>query len=237
MVARGVVTALLLALAGAAQARAGDGREHAENVRAAAERFAIPEAWIWAVMRAESGFEPRAVSRAGAMGLMQLMPPTYAAMARRHGLGADPFAPADNIAAGAAYLREMHDRYGNASAMLAAYNAGPGRYDDYLSRARPLPPETRAYLARLASITGDSGDVEIAVAPLPDPFAWRRAALFVRIATGAPDATDVQGDDHETAPEPQSDRPASSSSGATDPSSREPLDTLFVSRARAGRPQ
>ena len=81
MVARGAVAALLLMLAGAPQARAGDGREHAEIVRAAAERFAIPEAWIWEVMRAESGFEPRAVSRAGAMGLMQLMPPTYAAMA------------------------------------------------------------------------------------------------------------------------------------------------------------
>jgi hypothetical protein len=49
----------------------------------------------------------------------------------------------DNIMAGAAYLREMHDRYGDATAMLAAYNAGPGRYDDYRSRGRPLPAETR----------------------------------------------------------------------------------------------
>ena len=210
---------------------------YADHVADAARRFGIPEAWIWAVMRVESGGNSRAISRAGAMGLMQIMPATWAGLRARHGLGTDPFDVRENIMAGAAYLREMHDRYGNATAMLAAYNAGPGRYDDYLSRARPLPPETRAYLARLASITGDSGDVEIAVAPLPDPFAWRRAALFVRIATGAPDATDVQGDDHETAPEPQSDRPASSSSGATDPSSREPLDTLFVSRARGGRPQ
>ena len=218
-------------------ARSSSAHPYAGHVADAARRLGIPEAWIWAVMRVESGGNSRAISRAGAMGLMQIMPATWASLRARYRLGADPFDVRDNIMAGAAYLREMHDRYGNASAMLAAYNAGPGRYDDYLSRARPLPPETRAYLARLASITGDSGDVEIAVAPLPDPFAWRRAALFVRIATGAPDATDVQDDDHETAPEPQSDRPASSSSGATDPSSREPLDTLFVSRARAGRPQ
>ena len=177
MVARGVVTALLLALAGAAQARAGDGREHAENVRAAAERFAIPEAWIWAVMRAESGFEPRAVSRAGAMGLMQLMPPTYAAMARRHSLGADPFAPADNIAAGAAYLREMHDRFGSPG-FLAAYNAGPARYEAYLA-GRPLPPETRAYVSALAPVTL----TRRAVSPVRSASLFipsEPAALFVR---------------------------------------------------------
>lgn len=218
-------------------ARSSSVHPYAAHVADAARRFGIPETWIWAVMRVESNGHTRAVSPAGAMGLMQIMPATWVGLRARHGLGTDPFDVRDNIMAGAAYLRAMHDRYGNATAMLAAYNAGPGRYDDYLSRGRPLPRETHAYLARFASITGDSGDVEIAVAPLPDPFAWRRAALFVRIATGAPDATDVQRDDHETAPEPQSDRPASSSSGATDPSFREPLDTLFVSRARAGRPQ
>lgn len=148
------------------------------NVAAAAQRFAIPEAWIWAVMRAESNGDPRAVSPAGAMGLMQIMPATWASLRVRHRLGTDPFNPRDNILAGAAYLREMHDRYGNVTAMLAAYNAGPGRYDEHLSRGRPLPAETRAYLAKLASITGGSGDVQRAAAPSPDPFAWRRAALF-----------------------------------------------------------
>ena len=144
----------------------------------AARRFAIPEAWIWAVMRAESNGDIRAVSPAGAMGLMQLMPATWASLRVRHRLGTDPFDPADNILAGAAYLREMHDRYGNATAMLAAYNAGPGRYDEHLSRGRPLPAETRAYLAKLASITDGSDDARLAAAPPPDPFAWRRAALF-----------------------------------------------------------
>ena len=113
---------------------------YAVHVADAARRFGIPEAWIWAVMRVESGGNARAVSRAGAMGLMQIMPATWGHLRARYGLGADPFDVRDNIMAGAAYLREMHDRYGNASAMLAAYNAGPGRYDDYLSRGRPLPP-------------------------------------------------------------------------------------------------
>ncbi len=58
--------------------------------------------------------------------------------------------PRDNILAGTAYLREMFDRYGNVAAMLAAYNAGPGRYDEHRATGRPLPAETRAYIAALA---------------------------------------------------------------------------------------
>lgn len=144
----------------------------------AARRFAIPEAWIWAVMSAESNGDIRAVSPVGAMGLMQIMPDTWAGLRVRHGLGADPFDPRDNIQAGAAYLREMHDRYGDVIAMLAAYNAGPGRTDEYLSRGRPLPAVTRAYIAKLASITSGSSDTQLAAAPPLDPFAWRTAALF-----------------------------------------------------------
>ena len=138
----------------------------------------IPERWIWAVMRVESNGDVRAVSTAGAMGLMQIMPGTWAGLRARYGLGNDPYDVRDNIMAGAAYLRAMHDRYGNATAMLAAYNAGPGRYDEYLSRGRPLPTETLAYLAKLAAITGNAGDSQLAAAPPSDPFAWRRAALF-----------------------------------------------------------
>ena len=158
--------------------RAAANHPYAAPVADAARRFAIPEAWIWAVMRAESNGDARAVSRVGAMGLMQIMPATWANLRARYRLGADPFDPRDNILAGAGYLREMHDRYGNVTAMLAAYNAGPGRYDEHLSRGRPLPTETLAYLAKLASITGGSGDVQLAAAPPPNPFAWRRAALF-----------------------------------------------------------
>ena len=210
---------------------------YAGHVADAARRFGIPEAWIWAVMRVESGGNSRAVSRAGAMGLMQIMPATWAGLRTRYGLGPDPFDVRDNIMAGAAYLREMHDRYGNASAMLAAYNAGPGRYDDFVSRGRPLPAETVGYLAQLAPITGGSGAVEVAVSAPPDPFAWRRAALFVRTASAAPDAVDVRSSNGEDASEPQSDGLDSGDVRATDPSASEPRDTLFVSRARAGRPQ
>lgn len=78
----------------------------------ASRRFGIPEAWIRAVMRVESNGDRRAVSRAGAMGLMQVMPATYADLRRQLGIGADPFDVRDNILAGTAYLRQMYDRYG-----------------------------------------------------------------------------------------------------------------------------
>jgi soluble lytic murein transglycosylase-like protein len=129
---------------------------YALHVAEAARRFGIPEDWIWAVMRIESNGNRRAVSTAGAMGLMQIMPATWANLRVRYQLGSDPFDPRDNIMAGAAYLREMHDRYGSEAAMLAAYNAGPGRYEQYLSRGRPLPRETRAYLAKLTAVTDNS---------------------------------------------------------------------------------
>ena len=210
---------------------------YAGHVADAARRFGIPEAWIWAVMRVESRGNARAVSRAGAMGLMQLMPATWAGLSTRYGLGPDPFDVRDNIMAGAAYLREMHDRYGNASAMLAAYNAGPGRYDDFVSRGRPLPAETVGYLTQLAPITGAAGAVDVAATATRDPFAWRRAALFVRIASVASGAVAGQMDGEEAASELPTDRPTSGDVRAADPSANEPRDTLFVSRARAGRPQ
>jgi soluble lytic murein transglycosylase-like protein len=206
---------------------------YAGYVAEAARRFGIPEAWIWAVMRVESGGNSRAVSRAGAMGLMQIMPATWEGLRARYGLGPDPFEARDNIMAGAAYLREMHDRYGSASAMLAAYNAGPGRYDDFVSRGRPLPAETVGYLAQLAPITGASGVVEVAATATPDPLAWRRAALFVRTASAASEAVARQSDGDEVS----TDRPTSGDVRAADPPANEPRDTLFVSRARAGRPQ
>lgn len=88
-------------------------------------------------------------SRAGAMGLMQLMPDTYRAMRDRYGLGPDPYDPRDNILAGTAYLREMYDRYGYPD-LFAAYNAGPARLDAYLSGMQPLPATTRAYVDAIA---------------------------------------------------------------------------------------
>lgn len=149
------------------------------HVTEASRRFAIPERWIWAVMRAESAGKITATSHAGAMGLMQIMPRTWAQLRARYRLGSDPYHPRDNIFAGTAYLRELHDRYGNPVGMLAAYNAGPGRYDEHLKNGRPLPPETRSYLAKLSrSVDGvlASGPVYVG-APTAS---WTHAPLFLR---------------------------------------------------------
>jgi hypothetical protein len=125
-------------------------------VAEASRRFNVPAPWILSVMQLESTGDKGAVSTKGAMGLMQIMPETYAELRFRYHLGADPYEPRDNILAGAAYLREMHDRFGPGG-FLAAYNAGPGRYDDYLKRGRPLPEETRNYVAALAPMIGVPG--------------------------------------------------------------------------------
>ena len=79
---------------------------HGAHIAAAARRFGIPAAWIVAVMRAESAGDMRAVSSAGALGLMQVMPHTWVDLRRRYALGPDPLEPRDNIFAGTAYLRE-----------------------------------------------------------------------------------------------------------------------------------
>jgi hypothetical protein len=115
----------------------------------ASNRFRLPVHWLRAVMRAESGGDAKSISSKGAIGLMQLMPATYAELGSRYGLGPNPFDPHDNILAGAAYLRELLDQYGERG-FLAAYNAGPGRYQDYL-RGRSLPAETTDYVQRIAS--------------------------------------------------------------------------------------
>ncbi len=150
-------------------------------VAEAAARFALPEAWLMAILAAESGGNPAAVSPVGAMGLMQLMPATWRALSRAHGLGDDPFAPRANILAGAAYLRSLHDRYGSPG-FLAAYNAGPGRYEAYLRSGRPLPAETMRYVARLASRLAVPGNVGAADPTMPEPHPalpdWRAAPLF-----------------------------------------------------------
>ena len=109
----------------------------------------VPELWIREVMRVESAGRYDAISPAGAMGLMQIMPATWEELRARYQLGSDPFHPRDNILAGAAYLREMYDRFGSPG-FLAAYNAGPGTFDRYLARQRGLPDETRRYVAMIA---------------------------------------------------------------------------------------
>jgi len=194
----------------------------------AAQRFGVPEAWIRAVMRVESAGDVRAISSAGAMGLMQVMPATWSELRVRHRLGANPYDPRDNILAGTAYLREMHDRYGSPG-FLAAYSAGPGRYEKYLA-GRPLPAETRAYVATLAPLVGGgdlTGPVMVAAA---DPLAWTRSPLFVAPSGRSETVAPVQ---RETASEDSSATDPARDQGAIAPRT----DGLFVSRNSAGGPR
>ncbi|MGY8706052.1 lytic transglycosylase domain-containing protein [Bradyrhizobium sp. 18BD] len=121
-----------------------------EFVEQASRRFAVPARWIRAVLDVESAQDARAKSPKGAMGLMQIMPATWAELRERYNLGNDPYDPHDNILAGTAYLRELLDRYGSPGA-FAAYNAGPSRYEEHLAGGF-LPDETRAYVAKLANL-------------------------------------------------------------------------------------
>lgn len=188
----------------------------------AASRFRVPAVWIRAVLRAESAGDPRATSPKGAMGLMQLMPDTWAALQARHRLGADPYDPHDNIIAGAGYIRELIDRYGTPG-WIAAYNAGPGRYEASLN-GRPLPLETRAYVATVSpAISGGDAASPIVVASV-DPFAWTRAPLFIAQADRKPAADSVPaGGSTDASPDAPSVRDVS----AIAPQS----DGLFVVRA------
>jgi len=200
---------------------------YAAHIAEASHRFGIPERWIRAVLRAESAGDVRAISSAGAIGLMQVMPDTWAGLRIRHRLGRDPYDPRDNILAGAAYLREMWDRYGNVAAMLAAYNAGPNLYDEHRSTGRPLPSETRAYVAALAPVLGGPTATDApARQPLPSAD-WREAPLFVmrpnnsRIAAALP--SDARSGDNRAA------------IPVRDPAATEPQrGSMFVARASDG---
>jgi soluble lytic murein transglycosylase-like protein len=157
-------------------------RPFAAFVTEASKRFGVPEPWIRSVMQVESSAKQRARSSKGAMGLMQIMPKTWTELRARHGFGADPYDPRDNILAGAAYIRELHDRYG-APGFLAAYNAGPGRYERHLATGRPLPDETQAYVATLAPmITRARTNVQIGT--VARSFAWANSSLFAPRSAG-----------------------------------------------------
>ncbi len=162
----------------AAPAAPGAPHPYAGHVAEASLRFGIPQDWIWRVMHVESRGNARAVSSAGAMGVMQIMPATWAMLSARHGLGRDPFDVRANILGGAAYLRAMWDRYGDVRLMLAAYNAGPGRADAYAAGRRGLPTETVAYVAAIAPAIGASSIAPLAPAPTASTPAWRSASIF-----------------------------------------------------------
>ncbi|MBM7067555.1 lytic transglycosylase domain-containing protein [Actibacterium sp. 188UL27-1] len=203
---------------------ASDGDAH---IAEAAQRFGIPERWIRAVMEAESAGNARAVSSAGAMGLMQIMPGTWAELRAAHGFGANPFDRRENILAGTAYLRQMYDQFG-APGFLAAYNAGPGRYAEHLRTGRSLPRETRRYVASLSQELGFSDALPLQPIRTVSADRWQAAPLFAPVSTsretqlGAePDRTSA---DVQTAEEPPLPRSQHSQS-----------NPLFVSRT--GEPE
>lgn len=120
------------------------GRRYDPLIQQVATDAGIPPALVKAVIHAESAFDAQAVSKKGAMGLMQLMPGT----ARELGV-VQPFRPDDNVRGGTRYLRRLHDRYGSWAHTLAAYNAGPTAVD----RHGGVPPyaETQQYVRRVLS--------------------------------------------------------------------------------------
>jgi soluble lytic murein transglycosylase-like protein len=154
----------------------------------ASRRFEVPQSWIASVMKAESGGRTELggrpiTSAAGAMGLMQLMPDTWAALRSRYALGADPYDPHDNIFAGAAYLGELYRRFGYPQ-LFAAYNAGPARLSAFLDHGRDLPAETWNYIA------GMKVDESMPLAEIASPLAGR--GLFYHLGgylRAGPDVT------------------------------------------------
>jgi soluble lytic murein transglycosylase-like protein len=164
----------------------------------AAQRFDLPASWIRAVMQVESNGDVHALSPKGAMGLMQIMPETWTNLQADSGLGADPYDPHDNILAGAAYLRELHDRYGSAG-FLAAYNAGPTRYENHLKTGQPLPDETRAYVALLAPLI-DERLVDGAINVATVERSWTDAPLFAAHADSSPAKPEPSADARDASP-------------------------------------
>lgn len=149
----------------AAPAHADEVERWHSHIAEASSRFGIPSSWVEQVMRAESRGHTQLGGRPirspkGAMGLMQLMPGTWAEMRERLGLGLDPDDPRNNILAGTYYLRLLYDRFGYPG-LFAAYNAGPARYEKYLAGGS-LPPETIAYLAGISAGSGSTQSAAIA---------------------------------------------------------------------------
>jgi len=165
----------------------------------ASGRFDVPEQWIRAVMHKESGGRATVngkviTSPAGAVGLMQVMPSTYAELRNRHGLGPTPTDPRDNIMAGTAYLREMYDQFGSPG-FLAAYNCGPACFIAVQAGRQRLPKETRQYVAALAPVVaktaprgtgGDTAPAAVMVAALVPPKPVSQPEELVQIAFAAP---------------------------------------------------
>jgi len=157
-------------------ARPGEG-SIASHVRAAAHRYGVPESLVAAVASVESEFNPRAVSRRGALGLMQLMPGTAALLGVR-----DAFDPRENIDAGARHLRDLLEQFANdVSLALAAYNAGAQAVIKH--GGIPPYPETRAFVARVLDRASRMTMPAFAVTHASSPAAPAPRVRFARLTT------------------------------------------------------
>jgi hypothetical protein len=137
------------------------GSRWGQDIQEIAGRYGVDPALVHAVIGAESAFNPWAVSRKGAQGLMQLMPRTASALGVR-----DSFNPRDNIEGGVRHLRYLLDRYpGDVSLVLAAYNAGEGSVDQY--GGIPPYPETQQYVQKILQRGGGGGAVASPAPPSP----------------------------------------------------------------------
>ncbi len=223
----------------------------ANAMQEAARRFHVPASWLRAVMRAESHGDAKSVSDKGAIGLMQVMPRTYIELRAKYGFGPDPFDPRDNILAGAAYLAEMFARYGSPG-FLAAYNAGPRRYEEHLLGGRPLPAETTNYVARLVPELGLASIPAAGIPVVPDaltaPMFVTMAALNIGPAATADGGESRVGRTQKAAPHPLFPAPrddklfagephSDSASRALSPADSLRTADLFVARARLESPQ
>jgi hypothetical protein len=118
-------------------------KKYDDIITNASQQHGVSFPLLKAIIKAESGFDPRAVSKKGAKGLMQIMPENFKPLGIK-----DPFDPSQNIHAGARYFKQMYDRFkGKLSLSLAAYNAGPTAVERY----KTVPPyeETEEYVSRV----------------------------------------------------------------------------------------
>jgi|GEM_PF-2502792 len=168
----------------------------ARHAPEAARRSGFAVDVIIRVMHAESRGRPRAISPKGAMGCMQIMPPTWTYLTRRYRLGRDPWDARMNMIGGALYLAELVRQFGLPGA-YSAYNAGPGRYRRHVRDGVPLPAETVAYADALAGKPPMRGPSS-AQAERPPAPRWQEAGLFMpaaRIRAAQPSRpVDADGD-------------------------------------------
>lgn len=162
------------------------GLPYADKINAAGRAYNVSPELITAIIKAESSFQPRALSRAGAYGLMQIIPGTWRLVNSQAGIcsgrhagecGSDCFYnPELNIAVGSCYLSQLLKRYnGQAQLAVAAYNAGPGAVDQYGG----IPPyaETTEYVERVISLWYEAGG-RVPPGGIPAD-SWRKAAVVL----------------------------------------------------------